>query len=182
MTGEQAEDATAHDGAPDPTESEGGAESDDAEAASGEGTTGTAGDVVDPTDDEGPILLFDGVCNLCTGVVQFLIPRDPEGKLRYGSLQSDAGQHLLERFGLPTDSLDTFVLVEGERCYTRSTAALRVAKHLGRPYSWLYPLRYVPRPVRDAVYGLVARYRYRVFGKKDQCMLPPPDWESRFIE
>lgn len=132
--------------------------------------------------DEGPVVLFDGVCNLCNGVVQFLIRRDPEGRFRFAPLQSEVGQNVLERFGLPTDALETFVLVEGDECYTKSTAALRTARHLGGAYALLYHLRYVPRPLRDAVYDLVAASRYRLFGRKDQCMVPSPEIEDRFLD
>jgi predicted DCC family thiol-disulfide oxidoreductase YuxK len=133
----------------------------------------------DPTH---PIVLFDGVCNLCNGLVQFLLEHDDAGRLRFGSLQSDAAAELLSRFDLPADDLESVVVIEGDRAYTRSAAALRIAKHLGTPYSLLYPLGHVPRPVRDAVYDLVAEYRYDVFGKRDRCAVPPPDVEDRFVE
>ena len=132
--------------------------------------------------DEKPVVLFDGVCNLCTGTVQFVIERDTEGAFRFASLQSDAGQALLERFDLPTDDFDSFVLVEGEEYHTRSAAVLRIAKRLGGVYALLYPFRFVPRVIRDGVYDVVADHRYRVFGRKDQCMMPTPELESRFLD
>lgn len=135
-----------------------------------------------PTTDGSPIILFDGVCNLCNGLVRFLIRRDPDGRFRFAPLQSDVGQELLERFDLPTDTLETFVLVEDGECYTKSTAALRTARHLGGVYALLSYLRFVPRPLRDAVYDLVAASRYRVFGRKDRCMIPSPDVEDRFLD
>lgn len=132
--------------------------------------------------DAGPILLFDGVCNLCSGVVRFLAPRDPDGRLQFASLQSPVGRALLARFDRPTDEFDSLVLVEGDDHYVKSAAALRVARHLRAPWSWLAALRVVPRPVRDAVYDLVARSRYRVFGRKDRCMIPSPGLRERFLE
>lgn len=130
----------------------------------------------------GPILLFDGVCNLCSGVVRFVAPRDPNADLRFASLQSEVGQALLDRFDLPTAAFDSFVLVEGGDCYTKSTAALRTAAYLRAPWSALAALRVVPRPLRDAVYDLVAASRYRVFGRKEQCLMPTPAVSERFVD
>jgi predicted DCC family thiol-disulfide oxidoreductase YuxK len=132
-------------------------------------------------DPDHPIVLFDGVCNLCNGLVRFLLERDPDGTFRFGSLQSEAARELLARFDLPGDDLDSVVVIEGDRAYTKSAAALRVAKHLGVPYSLLYPLGYLPRRLRDWGYDLVAEYRYDVFGKRETCMVPPPDVEDRFV-
>jgi predicted DCC family thiol-disulfide oxidoreductase YuxK len=129
-----------------------------------------------------PILLFDGVCNLCNGVVQFLIRHDPDAEFRFAALQSEAGQALLERFDLPTGEFDSFVLVEGGDYATKSTAALRIARRLGFPYSLLYPFVVLPTFLRDRVYDLVADNRYRIFGKKDQCMVPTPDRQARFLD
>jgi len=131
---------------------------------------------------DGPVVLFDGVCNLCTGVVQFVIPRDEAGRIHFAALQSAPGQALLERHDLPTSDFDSFVLVDDGECYTKSAAALRLAGYLDGPLSWLSALKVVPRPVRDAVYDVVADYRYRVFGRTDQCMMPTPDVESRFLD
>lgn len=133
-----------------------------------------------PTDR--PVLLFDGVCNLCNTLVQFIIEHDPEGHFRFASLQSSAARALLEQFDLPTDEFDTFVLVEGDEYFTRSTAALKVARHLGLPWSLLAILLSVPRPVRDLGYDLVANSRYRVFGRRDRCLRPTADQRERFLE
>ncbi|QLD84973.1 thiol-disulfide oxidoreductase DCC family protein [Natronomonas halophila] len=133
-----------------------------------------------PTDK--PILLFDGVCNLCNGFVQWVIERDPEARFRFAALQSEAGQQLLERHGLPTERFETFVLIEGEDYYTKSTAALRMLKRLGFPYSLLYPFVAVPRSIRDRVYEFVAANRYDWFGQRDRCLVPPSDLEDRFID
>lgn len=128
------------------------------------------------------ILLFDGVCNLCNGVTQFTIRRDPApGKFLFATLQSEAGQRLLLKHGLPTDSLDSFVAIENDRAYLCSSAGLHVLRRLGFPWSLLYPLVFVPRPVRDLFYKWIAQRRYRWFGKKDVCMVPTPDIQSRFL-
>lgn len=142
----------------------------------------TADPLADVDLDAGPILLFDGVCNLCSGVVRFVVPRDPDADLRFASLQSGVGQALLDRFDLSTAAFDSFVLVEGDDCYTTSTAALRTATYLRPPWSALAALRVVPRPLRDAAYDLVATSRYRVFGRKEQCLMPTPAVRERFVD
>ncbi len=129
-----------------------------------------------------PVLLFDGVCNLCTGLVQWVIEHDPDGVIRFASLQSDAGQHLLDEHDLPSSAFETMVLVENDEVYTKSSAALRLAKHLGLPYALLYPAVIIPRGVRDRVYDVVANNRYEWFGQRDTCMRPTPDLQDRFIE
>jgi len=129
-----------------------------------------------------PILLFDGVCNLCNGTVQFIIPRDPEGTLRFAPLQSDLGETVQEAAGLSTDDLDTVVLVEDGMAYTKSDAAIRVAEHLGGRYRLLSIGRLVPRGLRDRIYDVVAANRYDWFGRKEQCMVPDGDVSDRFIE
>jgi predicted DCC family thiol-disulfide oxidoreductase YuxK len=131
---------------------------------------------------DGPVVLFDGVCNLCNGFVQFLVPRDPEGTFRFASLQSDVGQELLAERGLPTNDLESLVLIEGDDCYVKSSAVLQIAAHLGGVYGLLPPLRFVPRRVRDQIYDFVAARRYRWFGRKDRCTVPDGDTASRFLD
>jgi predicted DCC family thiol-disulfide oxidoreductase YuxK len=133
-----------------------------------------------PTDR--PVLLFDGVCNLCNRLVQWVIERDPDAEFRFAALQSDAGQALLERLDLPTDDFDTFVMVDGAEYYTKSTAALQVLRRLGLPYSLSYPSILVPRLLRDRVYDVVADHRYGWFGRRESCMRPKPEREARFLE
>jgi predicted DCC family thiol-disulfide oxidoreductase YuxK len=130
---------------------------------------------------EHPVLLFDGVCNLCNSSVQFIIERDPNARFRFASLQSEEGQALLSRFENCPADLSSVVLVQDEQLYARSEAALRVARQLGGGWSLLYAFIVVPRPIRDAVYDWIARNRYRWFGKKDACMIPSPDLKSRFL-
>jgi predicted DCC family thiol-disulfide oxidoreductase YuxK len=129
-----------------------------------------------------PVILFDGVCNLCNGFVQFVIARDPQARFRFASLQSIAAAALLNgrmRQGALPDSV---LLVEDGRIYTQSTAALRVARGLGFPWNLSYGLVIVPKPIRDGVYAWVARNRYAWFGKRDVCMVPTPDLQARFLD
>jgi predicted DCC family thiol-disulfide oxidoreductase YuxK len=131
--------------------------------------------------DNDAIVLFDGVCNLCTASVRFMIRRDPAERLRFATLQSATGRSLLERHHLPTDTLETFVVVAGDRCYTRSDAALEVVRRLRAPWPLLVVFKIIPRAIRDAIYSWVARHRYRWFGRTDQCMVPTGNLLERFL-
>lgn len=119
-------------------------------------------------------ILFDGVCNLCSGFVVFTIKRDPDAKFKFASLQSNEGGNLQKEFGIDPDNIKTMVLVENDNYYIKSDAVLRIFKHLDGMWFILYYLIYIPRPIRNFVYDLVANNRYRWFGKKDVCMLPTP--------
>jgi predicted DCC family thiol-disulfide oxidoreductase YuxK len=130
---------------------------------------------------DGAVVLFDGVCTLCNGLVSFLIPRDSDGRFQFAALQSDAGQELLTRHGLPTEGFDSFVLVEGEQVYTKSAAAIRVAELLGWPYRAARVGRLIPRGLRDSLYDVVADNRYDWFGRKDRCMIPDEDVSDRLL-
>src|SRR4051794_27676318 len=125
--------------------------------------------------------MFDGVCNLCNALTQFVIKRDPAARFRFVALQSERGQSLLRRFGLPADSLDTFVIIADDRAYLRSTAALQVLRRLGFPWSPLYGFIVIPEFIRDSAYGFIARHRYRWFGHRETCMIPTPEIKSRFL-
>lgn len=127
------------------------------------------------------IVLFDGVCNLCDRSVQFIIRHDPTGRFRFASLQSDAGQTLLREYGIADSPPESIVLVEGDRLFTHSTAALRIARHLRFPWSLAAVFLLVPPPIRNSVYRMIARNRYRWFGKKEACLLPSPDIRARFL-
>jgi predicted DCC family thiol-disulfide oxidoreductase YuxK len=127
------------------------------------------------------IMLFDGVCNLCNGAVQFVIRHDARGEIKFASLQSESAAKLLEPFGINPSTLQTVVLLEDGRMYTKSDAALRLSRALKAPWSWLHPLIYVPRPIRDVVYDLIARNRYAWFGKQESCWLPTPELRARFL-
>ncbi len=127
------------------------------------------------------IVLFDGVCNLCDRSVQFIIRHDPTGRFRFASLQSDAGQTLLREYGIVGSPPESIVLVEGGRLFTHSTAALRIARHLRFPWSLAAVFLLVPTPLRNSVYRVIARNRYRWFGKKEACLLPSPEVRARFL-
>jgi len=128
-----------------------------------------------------PVLLFDGVCNLCNGAVQWVLLRDRRGVFRFAALQSDTGQAMLRQFGFAAEDFDTVVLIDGDRVFTRSDAALEVVRRIGGFWPVLYAFKIIPRPIRDAVYNWVARNRYRWFGRQEQCMLPRKEWMSRFV-
>ena len=118
------------------------------------------------------IIVFDGICNLCSSLVDFVSSRDPNGAFTFVPMQTPAGQAMLERYGVSVDDVDTFLLVRGGVALLRSDAAIAIAAELRRPWNLLTVLRYVPKPVRDWGYSLVARNRYRWFGKRDTCKLP----------
>ena len=126
-----------------------------------------------------PVVLFDGVCNLCNRAVQFIIRRDPAGTFHFASLQSDAARTLV---GPRATALDTFLLWEEGNVYDRSTAALRVARRLRGPVRLLTVFVVVPRPIRNAVYNLIARRRYQWFGRREECMVPTPELRARFLD
>jgi len=132
--------------------------------------------------EETPILLFDGICNLCNGTVLFLIKRDPKGKLKFAALQSESGQEFLHKFGLSNSHFDSFVLIKGDRYFLKSTAGLQVLREFGGIWKLFYYLIIIPRPLRDFIYNGIAKSRYRVFGKRENCMLPSPEIEQRFLK
>ncbi len=128
------------------------------------------------------ILLFDGVCNLCNGIVQFVIKHDPNAKFKFASLQSEAGQTLLKKFGLKTNDFDTFVLVRGETYFVKSSAVLRVLNELGGVWKLFYAFIILPAPLRDLFYNAIAGSRYKLFGRRENCMLPSPELKQRFLD
>ncbi len=128
------------------------------------------------------IVLFDGYCTLCNGFVNFIIDRDPCDRFRFASLQSDVGQALLKEHGFGESTLESVVLIENDQIYTRSSAAIRIIRHLSGLWSVLVIFLIVPRPIRDWVYGFVARNRYRWFGKLESCRIPTPELLNRFIK
>ena len=127
------------------------------------------------------MVVFDGVCNLCNRSVRFILRHEAEPEIQFSPMQSPAGARLLRQHNLSVDDLRTFVLVSGERAYVRSDAAIRIARHLKGGWKWLGLLRIVPRPLRDWAYDVVARNRYRWFGRTDTCMVPTPELRSRFL-
>jgi predicted DCC family thiol-disulfide oxidoreductase YuxK len=127
------------------------------------------------------VILFDGVCNFCNGAVNFIIERDREGYFKFAPLQSEVGEKLLAENGIDEIETDSVVLIEDGKVYTHSTAALRIARRLDGAWKFAYGFVVVPRFVRNFFYRLFARYRYKMFGKQDACMLPTPEIRHRFL-
>jgi predicted DCC family thiol-disulfide oxidoreductase YuxK len=128
------------------------------------------------------VILFDGVCNLCSGAVQFVLKRDKKKRYKFASLQGEAGQALLYQYGLPLDNFNSFVLVENGKVLTKSNAALEIAKHLSGGWKLLSAFRIIPSFIRDGVYRLIASNRYKWFGKKESCWIPTPELRARFLD
>ena len=129
-----------------------------------------------------PVILFDGVCNLCTGSVRFVIERDSRKQFRFASLQSPVAEKLLGPQRNEADRLESVVLVVGERIYRKSSAALLIARRLDGLWPLLSVLLAIPRPLRDAVYDWIGRRRYRMFGKRAACWKPQPELADRFLD
>ena len=129
-----------------------------------------------------PVILFDGVCNLCNSSVQFVIARDAKGLFCFAPLQGNYAQQQLKNSGGANFDQSSVVLVAGGRIFNRSEAVLRIARQLPWPWPLLYGFMVVPRVLRDGVYNLLARNRYRLFGKREQCMIPTPELKARFID
>lgn len=127
------------------------------------------------------IVLFDGVCNFCNGSVNFIIEHDRAGYFKFAPLQSEIGERLLAEHGIDKTETDSVILIEDGKSYMYSTAALRIARHLDGAWRWFYIFRFVPRFLRDFFYKLFAKYRYRLFGRQDACMMPTPEIRARFI-
>jgi len=129
---------------------------------------------------DGPILLFDGVCNLCNQTVRFVVDNDSDGQVSFAPQQSPVGEALLDRFDLPR--MDSVVLIEGERVSRKSDAVLRLARYLDAPLPAASLFELVPGPLREIAYDTVAEHRYRVFGRKDECPVPDPETRERFLD
>ena len=127
------------------------------------------------------IILFDGVCNFCNGSVNFIIEHDRKNHFKFAPLQSEIGQKLLGEHGIDKTETDSVVLIENGKAYTHSTAALKVAQKLDGAWSWFYAFIIIPRPIRDFFYKTFAKYRYKLFGKTDACMMPTPEIRARFL-
>ncbi|HEU4686493.1 MAG TPA: DCC1-like thiol-disulfide oxidoreductase family protein [Nitrospira sp.] len=127
------------------------------------------------------VIVFDGLCNWCNAWVSFAMRRDPGRKLKFGTLQSEKGQRALNELELSSEEFETFLLLERGRVFTKSTAALRVACQLTGLWPVFSLLLAVPRPIRDALYDVVARHRYRWMGKADVCRVPAPEDRGRFV-
>lgn len=127
------------------------------------------------------LILFDGVCNLCNHSVQFIIKRDRVGYFSFAALQSNLGQSLLKEHNISGVDFESIVLIEESKSFQRSTAALEIARKLDGSWPLFYAFIIVPRFIRDWIYDLVSKNRYRMFGRQDQCMIPTPALKSRFV-
>ncbi len=128
------------------------------------------------------IILFDGVCNLCNSSVQFIIKRDKNDVFRFAALQSEIGEKLVRERGIDTSKVDSIILIQPEVAYyVKSDAALRIAKSLSGIWPVLGAFLWLPSGLRDLIYDLVARNRYRIFGKRDACMVPTPELKEKFL-
>jgi predicted DCC family thiol-disulfide oxidoreductase YuxK len=127
------------------------------------------------------VVLFDGVCNMCNRSVQFIIARDPALHFRFAGLESEAARRVLGESAAGGPLPDSMALIDQGRVYARSTAALRIARRLSFPWPLVYALIVVPRPLRDLFYDVIARNRYRWFGKRDACLIPTPELRKRFL-
>lgn len=126
------------------------------------------------------IVLFDGVCNYCNAMVNFIIRHDPEKKYKFATLQSDIGKKFLAEHVIGKD-VDSVILIEDGRAFTHSTAGLRIARNLSGIYSLSYAFIVIPAFIRNWAYKLFAKYRYRLFGRTDACMIPTPNVKERFL-
>lgn len=127
------------------------------------------------------IVLFDGVCNFCDASVNFIIDRDKKNIFKFAALQSEKGQEILDYFKLPKDDFDSFVFIENDKVFKKSSAALRIAKKLGGVWKIFYPFIIIPEFIRDFFYNLIAKNRYKLFGKKDACRIPTPELKQKFL-
>ncbi|TXN35643.1 DUF393 domain-containing protein [Flagellimonas hymeniacidonis] len=129
------------------------------------------------------IILFDGVCNLCNGVIQFVIKRDKKDTFRYAALQSEIGAQLIAERAIDTTKVDSIILIEpGVAYFTKSDAALEISKSFGGGWKLLSIFTWIPKSFRDVVYDLIARNRYKLFGRKDACMIPTPELQAKFLD
>lgn len=131
---------------------------------------------------QNPVVLFDGVCNLCNKAVQFIIQRDKNHLVKFSALQSETGRRLQQEYGLPPETISSIILIADGKAYTQSTAALKLCKYLTALWPLLYGFIIVPTFIRDGVYRWVAKNRYQWFGRQDHCMIPTPELKNRFLQ
>ena len=131
---------------------------------------------------ERPILLFDGVCNYCNSIINFIIRQDKKKVFRFATLQSNFGQKVLKENNLPTDVFESFILLDKGKMYKKSTAGLRLYNNLPWYWKWTQLFWVFPRFLRDWVYGIIAKNRYKWFGKREECMVPTPELRGRFLD
>ena len=131
---------------------------------------------------EKKIVLFDGICNLCSSSVQFIIKRDKKNQFLFASLQSSSASELLKKYSYAESNLNSFILIDNNKIFTHSSAVLRVLKSLSSMWSVCYIFIIVPKFIRDGVYNFIAKHRYKWFGKKDECWIPTPELQSKFLD
>ncbi|MCH8034234.1 MAG: thiol-disulfide oxidoreductase DCC family protein [Bacteroidetes bacterium] len=127
------------------------------------------------------IILFDGVCNFCNFWVNFIMNRDKNDIYKFAAMQSESGQKLLQEYKLNVSDFDSFVLIVNDKHFTKSTAALKISKNLRSVVKLLYPLIILPGPIRDFFYDLIAKNRYKFFGKRDFCRIPTEEERDKFL-
>ncbi len=128
-----------------------------------------------------PIILFDGICNYCNAMVNFIIGQDKKKVFRFAALQSEAGQKLLDQYGQQKNNFDSFILIDKGKVYKSSTAGLILYNKLPWYWKWTQVFWIFPKFIRDGVYNIIAKNRYKWFGKRDECMLPAPEVRERFL-
>lgn len=133
------------------------------------------------TSENHKIILFDGVCNLCNGAINFVIEKDKNNSFKFAALQSEIGQDLTSRFNIDRTKVDSIILIDGDKHFEKSSAALRIAQHMSGAYPLLYMFMIVPKFIRNAVYDYIAKNRYKWFGKKESCMIPTPALKEKFL-
>ncbi len=127
------------------------------------------------------VVLFDGVCNLCNGLVIFIIKRDTKSKFKFAALQSPAGETLLRKFGLSENDINTLVYIKGEKYFLKSSAVLNILKDLGGFWKLLFVFIFIPKFIRNIFYNLIAKTRYSILGKRQTCMVPSPELLNKFL-
>jgi len=128
------------------------------------------------------IILFDGVCNLCNASVNFVIQRDTKDVFRFAALQSEIGKKYISEFNINPLDTDSIILIDKDKCYIKSTAALHIAKSMSGAYPLLFGFIIVPRFIRNWVYDYVAKNRYKWYGKRESCMVPTPEFQRNFLD
>lgn len=129
------------------------------------------------------LILFDGVCNLCNSSILYIIRRDKKGVFLFTPLQSELGRQLAEQRGIDTSTTDSIILLEPNVAYyTKSTAALKIGMAFGGGWKLLAVLEWIPAVIRDFIYDIVAKNRYKWFGKRDKCMVPTPELQEKFLD
>ena len=127
------------------------------------------------------IILFDGVCNLCNGLVRFIIKRDPEAKFRFASLQSESGQSILYKLGLDQSNFDSVIYIKGDNYFIKSSAGLNVLNDIGGIWKMFFLFIIIPKFIRDFFYDIISKSRYKIFGKRESCMIPTSEIKQRFL-